>query len=158
MSVRTVPVAALFATIAFGCAAGPRDVLDESHGNADASAPPPQAGYAYVAKRGAIVVALADAQGVTDEDAHAAIDRIADAANACVNRSKNVARGAMRVVLSIDDGGVPGIPQVTYSPPESAAIGLLCVLVPIRMSSFGHAEGDAGAGARGVTIESAWGP
>jgi hypothetical protein len=145
----------VFFLLVASCAAGPRDVLDSSGGNGDASAPPPQTAYAYIARRSLVTVALADSQGVVDDDTHQAIDRVADYANACMAKSKNLVRGAMRVVLPIDDGGVAGIPQVTYTPPESAPLGLLCVIRPIRMSSFGPATNDAGA--RGITIESVWG-
>jgi hypothetical protein len=137
-----------------GCAAGPRDVLDPNGGTADASVAP-QTGYSYVARRPLVAVALADSKGFSDDDVHAVIDHVADAASACFKKSAALKPGAVRVIVPVDDGGMSGAPDVTFSPQESAAIGLVCVLAPIRFAKFAPSASDAGA--RSITIESAWG-
>jgi hypothetical protein len=138
-----------------GCAAGPPDVLDPNGGSADASVATPQTGYAYVARRALVAVALADSKGFSDDETHAVIDRVADAASACFKKSANLKVGAVRVIVAVDNGGVAGAPDVTFSPQESAPIGLLCVLAPIRFTKFAPSSADAGD--RSITIESAWG-
>ncbi len=133
-------------------------MLDGSGGNGtvvrDAGTAPE--GYAYVARRGIVAVGLAGATGFSDDDTHAMIDRIADAADACFKTRQGVAPGAARITLPVDAGGIAGAPDVVFSPPSSALAGMLCVLAPVRMSTFSPAAGDAGA--RSITIESAWNP
>jgi hypothetical protein len=109
-----------------------------------------------VARRPLVAIGLADAQGISDEDAHRVIDAVADSAAACFKRSPNLAQGAARMTIPIDAGGVVGAPQVTISPQEATAIGMLCLLAPLRMATFAPQAGDGGT--RSLTIESAWGP
>jgi hypothetical protein len=144
----------LFSLLA-GCAAGPRDALDGSGQTVRDAGPPPPA-YSYVARQPLVAVGLAGVQGLSDEDARAAIDRVAAAASACFRRSQNLAPGAARITLPIDAGGIAGAPAVTFAPESAAPLGMLCVLAPVRMSTFAPAAADAGA--RSLTIESAWGP
>ena len=144
----------IFLFISLSCAAGPHDTLGGGGTVVvrDAGGP----GYSYVARRPLVAVGLAGASGVSDEDAHAAVDRVADAAAACFRGAQNLAPGAARIVLPIDAGGIAGAPDVKFSPESAAPLGLLCVLRPARMVTFGPGEADAGA--RSITIESAWGP
>ena len=144
------------AILFFGCAAGPHDALDGTQVavRADASAAP-QTSYAYVARRQIVAVGLAGAEGLSDDEAHGVIDRIADSAEACFKNAKNLAAGAARITLPIDSGGLAGAPLVKFSPETATPIGMLCLLAPARMSTFGPASLDAGP--RSITIESAWG-
>ena len=137
------------------CAAGPHDTLGGGGPVVHAEAGAPQA-YSYVARKPLIAVGLADARGVSEEEAHAAIDRLAEAASACLRSRPNVTSGAARIALPIDPGGITGAPDVTFSPEGAAPIGMLCVLAPLRLSSFSPASADAGE--RSLTVESAWGP
>jgi len=139
------------------CAAGPNDIVENGHDVRDASTgTPPRGAYVYAAKRPLVAIGLADATNVSDADAHRAIDSVADSAAACFKRAANLAQGAARITIPIDEGGVVGAPQVTISPQEATVVGMLCLLAPLRMTSFSPSSAEAGA--RSLTIESAWGP
>ena len=139
-----------------GCAAaGPNDALDGTSHDVRADASTTQAGaYAYVARRALVAVGLADAHGVADDETHRVIDRVADEATSCLKRSTTLTRGAARVVLPIDEGGIVGAPQTEFSPPSAALQGMLCILAPLRLSTF---TPDKATHARSMTIEAAWG-
>ena len=136
----------------FGCAAGPHDVLDgTSHDvRVDGGGPRPGA-YAYVAKRPLVAVGLAGAQGLTDEETHRVVDQLADQASACFKRSEHLAPGAGRITLPIDPGGRTGAPAAELTPPSAAALGMVCLLAPLRLTTW------APGAARSITIEAAWG-
>ncbi len=140
-------------SVLVACAAGPHDALDgTSHDvRGDASVTQPT-GYAYVARRSLVAIGLADVHGVSDDEAHGVIDRVANEATACFKRSANLTTGAVRIVLPIDEGGIAGAPQTEFSPPSAAVQGMLCILAPLRMSTFAPA-----ANARSIKIEAAWG-
>ncbi len=153
---------------AAACAGGAgRDVVPESHdvraatgsggaGAGPATAPSPD-GYVYVARRALGVVALAEARGLADDVARRAIDHLADALDACatdLGRQGKLAAGALRVVAQIGaDGTVSGL-NVKVAP-EATANAILCLVAPLKLTSFPAAEGDAGA--RGIAIEATWG-
>lgn len=113
--------------------------------------------YSYVARRPLVAIGLAGSTGIADEDAHAVVDHVADAAASCFHRVKTLAPGAARIVVPVDAGGLAGAPEVHFSPESAAPLGLLCVLGPLRMATFAPAPAEADAGARVLTIESAWG-
>jgi hypothetical protein len=138
------------------CAAGPNDIVENGHDVRDASAGTPRGAYVYAARRPLVAIGLAEATNVSDADAHRAVDSLADSAAGCFKRAQNLAQGAARITIPIDEGGVAGAPQVTISPQEATALGMLCLLAPLRMTPFSPASADAGA--RSLTIESAWGP
>ena len=146
----------VFALSLVACAAGPNDIVENGHDVRGADAGGPRTAYAYAAKRPLVAIGLADATNVSEADAHRAVDGLADAAAACFKRVKSLAQGAARITIPIDDGGVVGTPDVTISPQEATGLGMLCLLAPLRMASFSPAAADAGA--RSLTIESAWGP
>ena len=149
---------ALTTALMLGCAgAGARDAVGESRdvtGAADADR------YVYVARRPLGTVALAEARGLGDDDVRRVVDHLADALDACVRdqaRRGSGASGAARVVVDVDDGGVIGAPRVTVSPGPGAQAGaLLCVVAPLRMSSFLTRSGGEGA-TRGLALEATWG-
>ncbi|HEX4513173.1 MAG TPA: hypothetical protein VH054_06540 [Polyangiaceae bacterium] len=141
----------------WACAAGPNDIVENGHDVRDAGAP--HGAYVYAAKRPLVAIGLAEATNVSESDAHRAVDSLAESAAACFKRAKNLAQGAARITIPIDEGGVVGVPDVTISPQEATGVGMLCLLAPLRMTSFSpSSSGDAGAQPRSLTIESAWGP
>lgn len=133
------------------CAGGPRDVLDGS-GHTVSDAGTPRAGYSYAARRPLVALGVAAITGVTDDESHRVLDRVAEQASACFRSVSKLSSGAARITLPIDEGGVTGAPQLTFSPPESAVQGMLCVLAPLRVSTFAP-----GAAGRSITVEAAWG-
>jgi hypothetical protein len=134
------------------CAGSGRDALDgTSHDVRTDAAAPHATAYAYVARRPLVAIGLADAHGLTDEDSHRIVDRVAAEASGCFKRSTNLTAGAAKIVLPIDEGGIAGAPQVEFSPVSSAPLGMVCVLAPMRLSTF------APGAARSITIEAAWG-
>jgi hypothetical protein len=140
----------------FGCAAGPNDIVENGHDVRDASAGTPRGAYVYAAKRPLVAIGLAEATNVSEADSHRAVDSLADSAAACFKRAKNLGQGAARITIPIDSGGIAGTPDVAITPQEATGLGMLCLLMPLRMATFSPATGDAGA--RSLTIESAWGP
>jgi len=146
---------AAFVVSAGACAAsGPHDVLDGTSHDVRGDAAASQSGvYAYVARRALVAIALADAHGVADDETHRLVDRVADEAAACFKRSPKLTPGAAHIVLPIDDGGITGTPRTEFSPLAAAVDGMVCILAPLRLSTFTPAQ----AGARSMTIEAAWG-
>lgn len=136
------------------CAAGPHDVLDGTSHDVRVDAGPKSGAYAYVAKRSLVAVGLAASQGLTDEETHRLVDRLADEASACFKRSRELASGAGRITLPIDAGGGTGTPVAELTPPSAAALGMVCILAPMRLTTFAPA---AESTARSITIEAAWG-
>jgi hypothetical protein len=146
---------ATVATVVLGCAGGPRDTLDRTSHDVQLDASAPRAGaYAYVARRALVAVGLAEAHGISDDEAHRTVDSVAAEATACLKRSATLTPGAARIVLPIDDGGITGAPQTEFSPPQAALQGILCILAPLRLSTFTPGKT---TGARSLTIEAAWG-
>ncbi|HEY1959043.1 MAG TPA: hypothetical protein VGH28_25695 [Polyangiaceae bacterium] len=142
----------IFLFILSGCAAGPRDTLGGGGPVVHAEAGAPQE-YSYVARRPLVAVGLAKVDGLSEEDAHAIVDHLADSATACLRERKALSAGAARITLPIDAGGIAGAPDVVFAPQEASAVGLVCILAPLRMSAFSPSD----AGVRSITIESAWG-
>ncbi len=141
------------ASVVACAASGPNDALDGTSHEVRGDAGATRAGaYAYVARRALVAVGLADAQGLTDDETHRVVDRVGDEASSCLKRSATVTKGAARIVLPIDEGGVTGAPQTEFSPPSAALQGMVCILAPLRLSTFSPAKGT-----RSVTIEAAWG-
>jgi hypothetical protein len=137
--------------------AGTRDTVPDSR---DVTSKPQAAGgYAYVAKRPLGTVGLAEARGLGDAEAKRAIDKLADALDACAKAQAQAGRlspGAARVVADIDDGGVLGAPRIVLSPGAGAqANALLCLVAPFRMMQFSSQQADASA--RGIAVEATWG-
>ena len=90
-----VVAAAVALTACASAGGGGRDVVPESHDVQVADAGPaatPQ-GYDYVAKRPQAIVALAEARGIDQDVARAAVDRVADALDACA--AEQGRRGAL---------------------------------------------------------------
>jgi hypothetical protein len=115
-------------------------------------------GYEHVARRPLAVVALAEARGIDPLVARAAVDRLADALDACVtDRGQGGAAidGAARVVAQIDPNGSIAGTSLRVDPGAGVAENAaLCLVAPLRMLTFPPV--DAG-GARGLAIEALWG-
>ena len=144
------------------CAGGPaRDSIPQSRDvrvlDAGLSSPPSSQGYEYVAKRPLAMVALAEARGISPEVAREAIDRIADALDACATdqqRQGAAAEGAARVVAAVEPDGSVGPPTVRVDPGEGVArSAIVCFVAPVRLLRFPPVD----AGARGIAVEALWG-
>lgn len=154
--------AALLVSVAcFGCTGGPKDALDPTHHDVrtdDAGASQTD-GYAYVAHKPLVAVGLVEARGIGDDEARKVVDRVAENATACFerfSREGSLTQGAVRVVVSVDDGGVVGQPALTFSAAQGAAVqGMLCVVASLRMATFSPTA--PGGPQRALAIEAAWG-
>jgi hypothetical protein len=142
-----------------GAAGSARDVVPESHDvvvDGGAAAADPQ-GYEYVAKRAVAVVALAEARAIPAETARAAVDRLADALDACVTERGHhgpLVQGAARVVVQVGGGGAVEATTLRVDPgPGVAESALICLVAPLKLLMFPAADG----GARGFAIEALWG-
>ncbi len=142
------------------CPSGPRDVLVGGRHvqTQDASVATTAEGYAYVARRPLVAVGLASAQGLTPDEAHDAVDNLADRISRCASNllgQGKLVDGGAHLVLPVDDAGVVGRPNVVFSPSDATTSGLLCVLSPARMINFPPAG--AKGGKRELVVETAWG-
>jgi hypothetical protein len=140
---------------------GGRDVVPESHDvqvAGAASAAGPQ-GYDYVAKRPLAIVGLAEARGIDPEVARAAVDRVADALDACATQEGQrgtLTNGAARVVAQIDERGIVSGTNVKIDPgPGGVTTAVACFVAPVKMLVFPPT--DAGAAQRGIAVEALWG-
>jgi hypothetical protein len=139
---------------------GVRDVIPESRDVRVLDAGPAAEdtrGYEYIARRPLALVALAEARGIAPDVARAAVDRLADALDACVTergrRSAHV-EGAARVVAPIEQSGSVGAPSVRLDPGEGVAENaVVCLVAPVRLLTFPPVD----AGVRGIAIEALWG-
>jgi hypothetical protein len=102
-------------------------------------------------------VALADARGIEDAVARAAVDRLADVLDPCVAgeaRSGGAPDGAARVIVQIDAKGAVSNASLRVDPKAGvAATAILCLLSPAKSLAFPPAS----AGDRGIAIEALWG-
>lgn len=151
-----VPAIVLCLSCACAGASGDgRDVVPPSRDVRVAEAVARQ-GYEYVARRPLATVALAEARGLAADVARDAIDKLADALDACATeqgRKAALSRGAARVVAEIDqDGHVQGT-SVRVDSGVGAPNAVVCLVAPVRMMSFPPAHGAA----RGIAIEALWG-
>jgi hypothetical protein len=116
--------------------------------------------YLHVARRPLGFVALARQTGLGDEMATRAAEHLADALDACATNlgaKGKLAEGTIRIEASVaTDGSI--IPQhVTVAPGDAvAANALLCVIAPLKLTTFPPDPGDAGA--RSFAIDASWGP
>jgi hypothetical protein len=148
---------ALFA-LGNGCSpASPRDVVPESRdvratpsaGNGDA--------YVYVAKRPHGTVALAEARHMSDEEARAIVDRVADELERCatgLEAQRLLVEGALRVVAVAGPDGTPAL-NVRLAPGDAVAQNaLLCIVAPLRATQLPSPRPNA---TPGLAIEATWG-
>jgi hypothetical protein len=139
---------------------GVRDVVPESHDIRVVDAGPVSEdtrGYEYIARRPLALVALAEARGIAPEVARAAVDRLADALDACITeraQKNSHLEGAARVVAPVEQRGTVGAPSVRIDPGEGVAeSAVVCLVAPVRLLTFPPVD----AGVRGIAIEALWG-
>jgi hypothetical protein len=136
-------------------------VIPESHDvrvlDAASNAPESAQGYEYVTRRPLALVALAEARGIEPEVARQAVERLADALDACATdqgRKGVEVHGAARIVAPIDANGAVGAPSVRIDPGAGVAeSAVICFVAPVRLLAFPPAD----AGTRGIAIEALWG-
>lgn len=136
---------------------GPRDIaVDAPHvvGSADAGgAAATNDTYVYVARRRHGVVGLAEARGMTDAEARAIVDRIADDLESCAQRldaQGALVEGAARLVAVADAAGTPAV-NVKLAPGGAVAQNaLMCLVAPVRSIPFPKSGG--------LAVEATWGP
>ncbi len=120
-------------------------------------------GYEYVARRPLAVVALAEARGIDAAVARAAIDRLADAMDACIvdeGRRGTLVQGAARVVARVDDGGNVAETSVRADPgPGVAEEAVVCLLAPMKMLAFPPLDRGSPPWpwGMGMAVEAIWG-
>lgn len=162
-SPRAIASASVLAFIA-GCEAGPpraRASGDILVYDAGAEVPKGPSPYEFLAVRPVSAVGLAEARGMSGEEARAAVNRIADMLDACVTElgsRGHLGEGAARLVFTLlPDGSVAGA-MLTPDPNTSAvmAIGKLCLEARVKLAPFTPGETTDG-GARGMAIEAVWG-
>lgn len=138
---------------------------DDAGPRASAESPPPPTGpdgYVYVARSARVSVGLAEARGLTPEEARSVVDRLAGAFEACAARLGPLAPGAARLVVLLDERGrVTGSDAKLAPGSETARAGLLCLISPARGLSYPPLSASIGAadrarGARGFAVEAAW--
>lgn len=122
-----------------------------------------QDGYEYVAKTAHGVIALAESRGVPKDEAKKQMDRLADGFEKCLANLEAKAAlkpGAVRIIVPIDAGGLPGEPAVSKisdTTPETRVTTLICLIGPAKMTVFqppGPLSPEAGT--RGMAIEATW--
>jgi hypothetical protein len=127
-----------------------RDVI----GTADAGSGGTDA-YVYGAQRPHVRLGLAEARGMSDAEAHAVTEHLADEFESCAVRLQaagTLVAGAARVVALADKSGtVEGLNVKVSSGSEQNT--LVCLVAPLRATNF---PGRVDAAQRGVAIEAAW--
>ncbi len=148
------------AVAACACGAGPRDVVPETHDVVGASSGHGAGAYQYVARRPLGFVALARESGLGAAVGGKMTEHLADALDACATNlaaKGKLVDGAVRVDATVTRDGSVAVGHVTVAPGDAvAANALLCVLAPLKLTTFPPAADDAGA--RAFAIDATWGP
>ena len=108
--------------------------------------------YVYVARRAHGVVALAEARNMSDDDAHAIVDKLANDLEACATRleaERTLVEGAARIVAIAQPSGPPGLNVKLAPGGDVAQNALMCLVAPIRAIPFTKG---------GMALEYTWGP
>jgi hypothetical protein len=146
------------------CAGSTRDVVPETHDVRVTGGGAGQAGqtYAHIARRPLGFVALARQTGLGADVGARAVEHLADALDACATNlaaKGKLVEGTIRIDVSVAPDGSAVISHVTVAPGDAvAANALLCVVAPLKLTTFPAATGDAAGGARGFAIDASWGP
>jgi hypothetical protein len=156
---RAAVAGALACAASVACASGARDVVPETH-DVRVTDPAGAGAYRYVARRPMGFVAVASEAGLGLELASRAADHLADALDACATHlagSGKLVDGAIRVEASVAPDGATTVSRLTVAPGDAvAANALLCVVAPLKLTTFPPAGSDAGP--RGLAIDTSWGP
>ena len=108
-------------------------------------------------------MALARQIGLGAEVGAGATEHLADALDACATNlaaKGRLVEGTIRIEASVADDGSVRVGHMTVAPGDAvAANALLCVVAPLKMTTFPALAGDAtNAGARTFAIDASWGP
>jgi hypothetical protein len=159
---RQVYLAALLAAggASGACASTTRDIVPETHDvHVTGGAGTGTGVYAHVARRPLGFVALARQTGLGNEIGAGAAEHLADALDACATTLAAKGRlvdGTIRIDANVAPDGSVSMGHVTVAPGDGvAANALLCVVAPLKLTTFPPATG---ATARGFTIDASWGP
>jgi hypothetical protein len=147
-------------TACSACGGGTRDVVPETHDVRVGTSGGDVAGtYFYVARRPLGFVALSKQLGL-GELAARATDHLADALDACATNlavKGRLVEGTIRLDATVGPDGSVVVGHMTVAPGEGvAANALLCVIAPLKLTSFPADPGDAGA--RMFEVDASWGP
>jgi hypothetical protein len=146
-----------------GCPPPERDVTTDSRdvrgAQPDAAGPTTAAGgYGYVARRPHGAVGLVGSHFMGDDDAHRIVDRVADELETCTRSLEArgaLTEGALQLVAVTGPRGTAEVTDVRLAPGGPvAAVGLQCIIAPLRASTFPSADG----GLPAVAIDVTWGP
>jgi hypothetical protein len=127
-----------------------RDVI----GGEDAGGPAPDQ-YVYVTKTAHGIVGLAEARGMSNDEARVLVDKVASDAESCwskLDAQGTLLPGSARIVALADTKGTVAGLNVKVSP-GSEQTTLLCLVAPVRATNF---PGALNAPQRGVAIEATW--
>jgi len=142
------------------CGGGTRDIVPETHDVVTANGGRGGGPYQYVARRPLGFVALAREAGLGTEAGAATAEHLADAMDACATNlaaKGKLVDGAIRIEATIARDGSVAVSHVTVAPGDAvAANAILCVMAPLKMTTFSAAREDAGA--RSFAIDATWGP
>ena len=137
-----------------------KDFVPESHdavgdGARDSGAPDT---YAHVVKRGFATVGLAEARGITPQEAVKATEKIAESLNACVaslDREGTLTSGAARVLVMVgEDGNVAQVASAPTNETGVARVVVLCFVAPVKALTFSPAPPSSVR--RGMALEATW--
>lgn len=147
---------ALAVVLVVACSpSGPKDVAGENKDvrvQPSADAGTPSDAYAYVARRPHGVVALAEARQMSDDEAHAIIDKLASDLESCATRlesERTLVEGAARIIAVAQPSGPPALNVKLAPGGDVAQNALMCLVAPIR--SLPITKG-------ALAIEYTWGP
>lgn len=111
-------------------------------------------GYEFVAKRPHASIGLVGTRNAKPDDAHRAVDRIADDLDACATRLQErgeLASGALQLVVVGSQNGKAEITDVRFAPGGPVAANALeCVIAPLRATALTPSFT--------LAIEATWGP
>lgn len=156
----TVAFASALALVLAACSPKPpRDAVDENTTEERRSdARPGNDAYEHVARRTHATVALAEARGLDPQEAHAAVDALADKLETCTRDLTADQNGLLRLVARVaDDGTVDAVSVPVQS--GHAPTALRCVVSPIKLLIFQKLPPRAeGTKSRGLALEVEWRP
>jgi hypothetical protein len=119
----------------------------------DAGVAPDQ--YVYVTQTKHGVIGLAEARGMSVDEARALVDKVASDGETCwakLDAQGTLLPGSARIVALADTTGTVAGLNVKVSP-GSEQTTLLCLVAPVRATNF---PGALNAPQRGVAIEATW--
>lgn len=154
------------------CPPRPRDVVPETRdvrfgagvsAAGDAPSAPADAGsgngYVYVVERPHCAVGLVGLHFMTDAEAKALVDRVADELEGCAGRLEQrgalASGGAIQLVVVTGSRGTAEVTDMLLAPGGPVAANALeCIVAPLRATSLPPAKG---GGVPALALEATWG-